>query len=174
MLSDDVQRLSWVLYDTKLVLARSDTRASFFQQIYRGGADGATNMDLAGCLPTPVTFEVERFELSVISPETTKNIASWFPVARVSFHVGNKTYGEWPLHELVRLRREITTTKTPFGDKVVEKRHTVGVSIKQHLLLEPQIHFGMYVDFGETSFSMYTRQFFLCAMLHGIKTRPVQ
>ena len=173
MSKDICQRLSWVLYDTKLIFPRSDVQVPFFQQLYGAGDEGATNMDLAGCLPVPVTFEVERFELRVLYPGPVKNIISRFPLARVSFYVANKTYGEWPLHELVRPRREMTTTKTLFGDKIVEKRRIVGVSLEQHLLLESQINFGMYVDFGKAS-SMYALQFFLCAMLHGIKTRPVQ
>ena len=173
MSKDISQIISWVLYDAKLVYVRSNARVPFFQQTYLANADGITNMDLAGCLPDSVTFEVERFEISILSSGTAKSILSSFPFARVSFTVADKIYGDWPLSELVRLRREITRTKTAFGDKVVEKRIFAGVSIERHLLLEPRIRFGMYVDFAAIN-AAPTATFFLCAMLHGVKTRPLQ
>jgi hypothetical protein len=96
-----------VMYDTQTYVAAGSAALNFFTALPAVADSTITNMQLAGALPNPVYFEVQKIFFDVLSATTTaatqvgamSDIDQILKVGRgiATFFLSDKQYGPYPL-----------------------------------------------------------------------------
>lgn len=87
------------LYDSELVLAAGTTTLRFFATPKGQAAKSAlhTNMELAGQLPSPWTFEIRGFAFKVANTTTPADVKEITDTGWFQLTIGSKDFGVFPL-----------------------------------------------------------------------------
>lgn len=104
------ETIPWILYDTQQYAQAGQTQLSFFTTLPNPADTSITNMPLAGALPNPWFFEIQKMYFDVLGTATTSatqagvadDIQKIIMSGRGTFRINlsDKIYGPFPLRAL--------------------------------------------------------------------------
>ena len=104
------ETIPWILYDTQQYAQAGQASLSFFTQLPNPADPSITNMPLAGTLPNPWFFEMQKLYLDVLSAASTSATVagSLDDVQKIlmlgrgtwTLNLSDKVYGPFPLRSL--------------------------------------------------------------------------
>jgi hypothetical protein len=104
------ETIPWILYDTQKYLAAGQTQLSFFTQLPNPADTSITNMPLAGTLPNPWFFEIQKITFDVLNAATTSatQVGAVDDIQKIlllgrgtwALNLSDKVYGPFPLRSL--------------------------------------------------------------------------
>jgi hypothetical protein len=162
--SSQPEAIPWVMYDTQLYAQAGSQALSFFTTLPAPADKTITNMPIAGALPNPWYFEIQKVYFDALTGYTT-NAATGGAASDIdillktgrgiaSFNLSDKTYGPFPLTFFGGsggTQAMISSTVATVSQQTANVRDNGGFPQNGSLIIPPQTQFSWVLNWVAAS-----------------------